>query len=110
MKLASLFLRIGLAFVFLYAAIESLLNPGVWAGFLPVFLTSMIPAGPLLTGFSVYEILLAGWLLWGARVRYAAILAAITLAGITFVNLAAIDTVFRDVGLIFAALALAALG
>ena len=37
-KLAQALLRIGLAFVFLYAAISSLMHPDEWVGYLPSFL------------------------------------------------------------------------
>ena len=60
------FLRVGLAFVFLYAGIAALGNPDAWSGSFPLWLT-----------------------------------------GVIVFNLGALDIVFRDVGLFFAALALA---
>jgi hypothetical protein len=72
-------------------------------------LTDRISADVLLTGFSVYELLLAGWLLSGVYVRYAALLCAATLAGIVVTNFELFAITFRDIALIFAALALAAI-
>ncbi len=108
-KSVSLLLRIGLAFAFLYAAIGSFLAPDSWIGFFPPFLRNIFPPNLLLVGFSVYEILLGLWLLWGGYAFYSASLAVLTLLGIIIPNLGALDIIFRDVGLLFAALGLAVL-
>jgi uncharacterized membrane protein YphA (DoxX/SURF4 family) len=102
-----LFLRIGLATVFVYAAVSSTVSPGDWVGYLPGILTAAIPAELLLKFFSVYEVILAVWLLSGVHVRYAGLLAAVTLAGIVLSNITLFAISFRDIGLMFAALALA---
>ncbi len=99
-------LRWGLAFVFFYAAIASLRHPQDWVGFFPQFVRNMIPQNLLLTGFSIFEIILATWLFSGKKTLWAAGIAALALAGVTVSNLGAFDIVFRDVGLLFAALAL----
>jgi len=107
---AVLFLRVGIAFTLLYAALGSTLEPVNWIGFFPPFLFDLgIPEELLLGTFSLYEAGLALWLLWGRKVVYAALLSAVTFGGITLFNLGAMDIVFRDVGLFFAALALAKL-
>lgn len=108
-NLPSLLLRTGLAIVFTYAAIGSLTNPDEWIGYLPSILTDHFPSSLLLGGFSVYELLLAAWLLRGVYLRWAALLCAATLGGIVASNLSIFIITFRDVALIFAALALAAL-
>lgn len=108
-SLPSLLLRLGLAFVFGYAAISSLLSPNDWIGYLPKILTTILPSDALLKGMSIYEIALAGWLLVGRQTQYAAIVAALTLAGITVTNIGLIVISFRDIGLTFAALALASM-
>lgn len=108
-QLARWLLRIGLAFSFGYAGVMSVLDPLVWAGFLPHLLTALVPATALLTMFAVYELALALWLLSGRRVRIAALLAAATLAGIILSNASEFIVTFRDVGLLTMALALAAL-
>ncbi len=104
--MASTILRWGLAFVFFYAAIASLRHPEVWAAYLPQFMTNVVPAQLLLTGFSIYELVLAVWLFFGRKLVWSSGLAAITLALITLVNLNILDITFRDIGLAMAALAL----
>src|SRR5262245_19172312 len=81
-RFSPLLLRIGLAIVFVYAAVASTLSPDDWVGFLPKFMTALIPGETLLKVFSVFELILAAWLLSGVYVRYAALLCAATLAGI----------------------------
>ena len=108
-QLAALLLRLGLAFVFAYAAIESLIHPGDWVGYMPHVATRFISADTLLKVVSVYQLVLVGWLLTGKYIRYAAGLCALTLAGITAANLGVFAITFRDVGLLLGALALALL-
>ncbi len=99
-------LRIGLAFVFLYAATASLQHPLVWAVYMPAFLTKAIASTTLIKIVAVYELALVVWLLSGKYVRYCALLCALTLAGIVLTNPSQLITTFRDVGLVFMALAL----
>ena len=106
-NLTPLLLRLGLATVFLYAAISSFLDPREWIGFLPPLLTEYVDGELLLKFFSVYELLLAAWLLSGVYVRYVALLCAATLAGIVVSNFSLFAISFRDIGLMLAALALA---
>lgn len=109
-RTASLLLRVGLASVLLYAAVAALVSPVEWAGYLPQFLTSHYAGNGVLYGLAAYELILAVWLLSGRAIRYAAGLAALTFAGIIMTNLPAFSTItFRDVPLVFAALALLAL-
>lgn len=105
--LAPLLIRTGLAIVFLYAAISSFINPTEWIGYFPPFLTDLIPSTILLPVFSLYELGLALWLLSGFYSRYAGIVAALTLAGIVVTNFSLFAISFRDIGLIFTAIALA---
>jgi uncharacterized membrane protein YphA (DoxX/SURF4 family) len=104
-----LLLRAGLALMFLYAAISGLTNPDSWVGYLPHALTDHIDAHTILPFFSIYELVLAVWLLSGLFVRYAALLVAATLAGIVLSNLSLFAITFRDLSLLLAALALAAM-
>jgi len=107
--LPALLLRLGLATILLYAAIGSFLDPREWIGYFPAFMTNAINGDVLLNLFSVYELSLAAWLLSGVHVRYAALLTAATLGGIILANFNLFAITFRDIALIFAALALAAL-
>lgn len=109
LRLPSFLLRIGLAVVFAYAATASFLDPITWVGYFPRFLREIVPGETLLPIFSVYEIGLALWLLSGVRVFPAALLSAATMAAIVIPNMAVLDVVFRDVAILFMALALAAL-
>jgi hypothetical protein len=106
-KTALLLLRIGIALVFLYAAIGSLLSPEMWIGYFPAWIKRIFPQSILLTGFSLYEIALAAWILSNWKTFYAAIVAAITLAGIVITNAASLDILFRDAAILFAAISLA---
>ena len=105
--LSSVFLRVGLAIVFLYAAISSFLSPNDWIGYLPSLLTELFPAKALLTVFSIIELLLTAWLLSGVYTRYAGLFSAAMLGGIIISNFSLLPISFRDIGLLFAALALA---
>jgi uncharacterized membrane protein YphA (DoxX/SURF4 family) len=106
-ELTPLLLRLGLATMFLYAAISSFVNPEDWVGYFPSFMKDIVPADTLLKLFSVYELALAGLLLTGVYVRYVALLCAATLIGIVVFNFSLFAISFRDIGLAFAALALA---
>ena len=108
-KLPSLFLRIGLAAVFIYAAIAAFLEPTSWIGFFPQWLRALAPDQLLLLGHSVSELILGLWLLSGWKTFYAALLSALVLVAIVVANPGMLDITFRDIGLFFAALALAAL-
>lgn len=103
---AAWMLRIGLAFVFLYAAVSSLRHPVLWAAFLPTFLTERITGATLVTYFSIYEVALTLWLLSGRFTRYVAALCFLTFGGIVLANPSQLLTTFRDIGLAFMALAL----
>ena len=103
--LTSLFLRIGLAVVFLYAGVSSLVFPDNWIGFLPAFLRMSW----ILVLFSVYEIILGLWILSNKKTFYAAIVSALTVFGIVIFNLPRFDLIFRDVAIFFMAVALAVL-
>ena len=95
--------------MFLYVVFSSFRSPESWIGFFPSFLQDLIPAKVLLTSFSVVELIVAIWLLSGKYMVYAALLSAAMFFGIVVFNLGGLDLVFRDVGLGFAAIALAVL-
>jgi hypothetical protein len=109
LSLVSIFLRVGLAVVFLYTAAASFIEPDAWIGYMPAFLRRVIPANLFLTGFSIIQILLSFWLLSGKKLFYSSLLSAAMLIGIIVSNLGALDIVFRDFAILFSALALAAL-
>ena len=106
---ASFFLRLGLAFVFLYASISAFLDPQSWVGYVPGFLGNDVTRGYVLLAHDFIGLGLGVWLLSGKKTFYSALLACASLAGITLTNLSIFVVVFRDVGLFFAAVALAVL-
>ena len=106
---ASFFLRIGLAFVFIYAAVSAFFNPDAWIAFVPNFIGNSITKGYFLFAHEVANLAIGLWLLSGRKTFYAASLSALALVGIVLVNLGSFLIVFRDVGLFFAAVALAVL-
>jgi hypothetical protein len=105
-KLASLLIRIGLAAVLLYASVSSFKSPYNWIGYLPHTLTDHFSAHLLLHIFSVYEIILALWLLSGLYIKYVAVLAALSFSAIILSNFNLLSITFRDIAMVFASLAL----
>lgn len=106
MNLTPLLLRAALALVFLYASISSFVHPDDWVGYLPQFARDHFNAHLLLHGFSVVEMVVALWLIWGKYVQWAALAAAALLAGIIVSNFSLFVITFRDAALLIAALAL----
>lgn len=107
--LVSFLLRSGLAIVFLYAAISAFLNPLAWVGFIPNFVKNIIPALLFLKIHSAAEIILALWLLSNKKTFYAAVVSALAMLSIVIFNITALEIVFRDIAILFGALALAVL-
>ena len=105
-SLALFFLRLGLAAVFLYAAIAAYLNPSSWIGFFPEVIRGLLPEGVLLMLWGIGQVVLALWLLSGWKTGISALLASLSLLGIIVTNLGALDIIFRDVAIFFAAVAL----
>lgn len=105
-QVAAVLLRVGLGLVFLYAAISTFLQPLLWEGYFPSALLHLAPVHLVLYGMAAYELCLALALLAGIRLRLAALLCVLTLGGIVATNLGQLIVTFRDVGLLFAAIAL----
>lgn len=106
-KLPLLFLKLSIASVFLYAAVAATLQPFNWIGFIPQFATVIAPADILLRFFSLYQLLLALWVLSGRKAFLSSLVSAVTLLGIIVANWGDLDILFRDFAIFFAALALA---
>ncbi|MDP2703625.1 MAG: DoxX family membrane protein [bacterium] len=113
-------LRIGLAGTFLYAGVNSLLNPTAWIGYIPQWvellgspLRQVVPElveglqfrQIFLTLHGIFEILLAIALLVGIRKKLTALLAFLSLAAIV-ITYGIDDVSFRDFGLLAATYAL----
>lgn len=101
-----LLIRIGIAFTFLFAGISSLKNPSDWIWYVPDFTEIITSKNLLLLAFSIVEIILGLWLVWGKYLREAALASAIILTGITLASLNTLQITFRDIGLVLASLAL----
>lgn len=105
-KIVQVLLRLSISIVFLYAAIAATLQPYNWIGFIPHFAISILPASTLLIIFSIYQVVLSGWILSGWKLNYAGFLAAATLLIIIVSNFAQLDILFRDFAIFFSSLAL----
>ncbi|MEK6828952.1 MAG: hypothetical protein AABY15_02415 [Nanoarchaeota archaeon] len=103
----SFFLRLGLAFIFIYAAVSAFFNPESWIGFVPKFIGNTITRGYFLFVHDLINLGLGLWLLSGKKVFYAAVISCLMLAGIILSNLSSFLITFRDIGLLLAAVALA---
>ena len=108
-RLALFVLRVALAVPFIYAAIAATLQPEAWIGFVPFFLRNIFPEALLLGAHSLMNLVLGVWLLSGWRTRYAAVLSALVLLTVIVTNLPSLDIIFRDIGLLLAAVSLALL-
>jgi hypothetical protein len=106
MKKAEWSLRIGLAFSFIYAAIDALKNPADWVSFIPAEYTFFLNAYQALIILNWAQIILALWLLSGKRLAGASLVSILFFAGLLFFNWAGLDVLFRDVSLLFASIAL----
>lgn len=98
-------LGIGLGFTFFYAGVSSLLNPELWVGYLPAWLTTLFPAESLILIHGVFHTALGVALATNFMLRAASLIAALDLAAIILSY--GIDAVtFRDAGLLIMAAAL----
>ncbi len=107
-KIALILLKLSVAFPFLYAAIAGFITPDNWIGYFPHFVQDIFPNQNLLLDiFGAVQIIVALWILFGKEILIPSILATLMLLGIIVFNLNVMDIMFRDIGLMFAALALA---
>ncbi|MDO8509202.1 MAG: hypothetical protein Q7S27_05980 [Nanoarchaeota archaeon] len=104
--LAIFFIRIGLAFVFLYAGIGIITNPDSWIGFVPKIVSKFMSTYVVLYSHAILDIILGVWLIYGKRVFYASILCSLNLLSIIIFNAGSMDIIFRDISILFSSLAL----
>lgn len=106
--LSIFFLRLGFVFVFSYTAYEGILHPEHFAKWVHPSLITIAGAyiNILLYFFFMLEIGLVLWLVSGTHTHLAALIIVSMLAGITLTNMDKFEIVFRNVGLVCAALAL----
>ena len=108
-NIAKYFLRVGLAFVFVYATVEIYLSPHNFIKYVPDFMMNMVPLDLFLSSFGVIELLLAIWLLSGWKGQYPSFLSFLMMAGIVAFNMDHFNVLFRNVAIGFGSLALVAL-
>lgn len=104
----NLLLRVGVAFAFLYPAIDALFDPYSWLGYFPKFMHGILPDMLLLHSFGAVEVFLAIWILSGRKIFLPSVVATIMLAAIILFNLQDFQIVFRDVSIAMMSAALAA--
>ncbi len=108
-NVARWFLRLGLAFVYGYAAVEIYLNPANFLKYIPPMVQNMIPTDIFLLVFGIFEILLVLWLISGKKTEYAGLISFLLMVGIIIPNTAFFNVLFRNVAIALASLALSAL-
>lgn len=104
-KQGPLLLRVGLAFVFVFAGVAALSNPSNWIGYIPTWIQNTLPfpAEIFLKIHASADILIGVLLLFGVWIRWVALAGALFLLSIVIFY--GIDEVtFRDIGLIGALL------
>ncbi|MYE38035.1 MAG: DoxX family membrane protein [Candidatus Spechtbacteria bacterium SB0662_bin_43] len=94
-------LRLGLAFVFLYAGIMSIAEPSHWVGWVPEWVESFgVSLEAALRFHAVIDILLGVLFLLGVYQKWVGISTGLLLIVITIVaGTHVLDTTFRDIGL-----------
>ena len=108
-KKVKLTIQIWLATLFFYAAVAALITPAAWVGFFPNWTRVMVSGQILIYLFSLWQIILAIWIISGKRLFSSALAAAITLLLIIVSNVEFFDVIFRDFYLLASALLLTAL-
>lgn len=111
-RVANVILRAGVAFAFLYPALNALVDPYSWIGYLPNFVRAIahIVSAPdlvVLHAFGALEVVIALWILSGKKIFIPSALATLILVVIVFLNLQDFQIIFRDVSITAASLALA---
>lgn len=105
----SLLLRIGLALIFVYAAVAAWLAPNDWIGFLPTVVADSSSGALALQLWGGIEIGVALWLLSGKKAVWSGLVSAFLLLGVIVQNITLFEIVFRDIAILFMALALSAM-
>jgi uncharacterized membrane protein YphA (DoxX/SURF4 family) len=105
-QIVSLILRASLAFAFIYPAVNAYFDPDSWIGYFPSFMQGYVSEPVLLHSFGILEISLSLWVLSGWKIRFPAMVMALTLLAIVMFNLTQFQIVFRDLSIAGIALAL----
>ncbi|HRN96158.1 MAG TPA: DoxX family protein [Candidatus Levybacteria bacterium] len=108
-NLPSDILQFGIAFVFIYAGIQIILNYQSFVGYAPEIIFDFIPVQIFMYGFAVFEIVLGLWLISGKKLLYSSLTAAGIMILINLFNLDLFIVLFRNIAILCGALALAAM-
>lgn len=103
---APIVLRFGIAFVFLWFAINQFMSPIDWTGFVPEQIAAIADPTMLVYGNAVFELVFGILLLLGLWPRITALLLGMHLIGIS-IGLGYNSIMIRDIGLSLATLAIA---
>lgn len=106
-NLSSLLIRLGLAFVFLYAAVFMTISPEKYIDYFPKYMRDLVPGYTLLHVFAIFEVGLSFFLIIGKYTFAVAVISFLTMFALTVVNLDRFSVLFRNVSIILSALALA---
>lgn len=106
-KLSGLILRVGLAFAFLYPAINAIFDPYSWIGYFPGLLRDIVPDEVLLHSFGAVEVIIALWILSGWRIFWPSAAATLLLCAIVAFNVPNFQVLFRDLSIAALSLSLA---
>lgn len=98
-------LRIAMALVFFYFAINQIIAPADWTGYLPEFLQDTSNPVMFIYANAIFEIIFGTLLILGIFTRLTAFLLGIHLLGIS-ITLGWTAVAIRDYGLAFATLAI----
>ncbi len=105
-NLTKLFLRIGLSFVFVYAAIEIYFHPDNFLKYVPQSIFQNMNLDIFLNTFGISEIILAIWILSGKKGVYSSLLSILIVMGIVAFNMEHFQILFRNIAIGFGAAAL----
>ena len=108
-NLPSLLIRVGLAFVLIFASVEIFINPLSLIDYTPAFIFTFVPQNLFMYSFAAFETALALWLLSEKKLLIPSLITALMLFMIVVFNLDRFSILFRNVAIMFSALALASM-
>lgn len=106
-QLSTHILQFGIAFVFIYAAIQIFLNPQGFVHYTPEIIFDFVSVNTFMYTFATLEILLSIWIISGKKMMYPSLITAGIMALVVLFNLDMFIVLFRNVAIMCGALALA---
>jgi len=98
-------IRLGLGLVFFLIGLDQLSKPDNWLSWLPQFITQISPPQTLILAIGIFNIIVGALLILGLFTKLASLLAGLHLLGI-ILTAGYSDITIRDMGLLFAAIAI----